>query len=243
MTGAAQGIGRVYAERLAADGYRVALADVDAGVVRTAEEIRASDADCVAFGVTADVADPRSIDNAVRTIAAEIGPPQVLVNNAALFAALPLVGWDEISLDMWDRVMAVNLRGPFLCCQAVLPAMIERGWGRIINISSTAAHVGSPGRLHYTASKAGVIGLTRALAREVGDAGITVNAVAPGGTESEGTLRAYSDERRETIKQARSIKRAQIPGDLAGTVSFLASVDADFITGQTIVVDGGHVFT
>jgi NAD(P)-dependent dehydrogenase (short-subunit alcohol dehydrogenase family) len=175
-------------------------------------------------------------------VEAALGAVSVLVNNAALFVSLPLVGWEEIDIELWDRVMGVNLRGPFVCAKRVLPGMYRGGGGRIINISSATAHMGGYRRLHYATSKAGLIGFTRALAREVGAANITVNAVAPGSTQSEGVLEQYPTAVLEAAIARRAIPRAEVPDDLVGTVLFLASDEAGFITGQTIVVDGGHVF-
>ena len=173
--------------------------------------------------------------------AERFGGVDVLVNNAAVFATVPLtrVPIERLPIEEWDLVMAVNLRGPFLCTRALAPQMRARGGGRIVNISSgTAFHGG--GWPHYVASKAGLIGLTRALARELGRDGITVNAVAPGATPTEATT---DEERRrqETTVAARALARVQTPDDIVGAVLFLASPAAAFITGQTLVVDGGRV--
>lgn len=239
VTGAGRGIGRTYARAFLDAGHPVALADV----VDDIEEVAAAEGNAGgrAMGIWIDVADERSVADAVSAIGERLGPPQVLVNNAALFANLGFVTWDEIDVTAWDRVMAVNVRGPFLCASACLPGMIGAGWGRIVNISSTTVMLGGYRRLHYATSKAAVIGFTRALAREVGDKGITVNAVAPGSTESSSVLAVYPPEIFEMATRLRSIPRSQVPEDLVGAVMFLASDAAAFITGQTIVVDGGHV--
>ncbi|MEV6900299.1 SDR family oxidoreductase [Amycolatopsis sp. NPDC051372] len=240
VTGAAGGIGLAYAHAFAKQGRLVAFCDRAERVVEVAEDAggRASGA----LGVVMDVADELSVDAAFARIEEEFGMPSVLVNNAALFVDLPFSRWQDIDVETWDRVMAVNLRGPFLCARRALPGMERRGAGRIVNISSTTAHVGGHQRLHYAASKAGVIGFTRALAREVGAFGVTVNAVAPGSTQSEGVRERYPQDMLDRAVAARAIPRAAIPDDLVGAVLFLASDAASFITGQTIVVDGGHVF-
>jgi 3-oxoacyl-[acyl-carrier protein] reductase len=169
------------------------------------------------------------------------GRIDVLVNNAAFFATIPMsrVPLEEISVEEWDRMMAVNLRGIFLCCKAVLPAMRRQGKGKIINISSGTALSGSPTRIHYVTSKAGVLGFTRTLAREVGPSGITVNAIAPGNTLSEENPTPEILQQRSARVGDRALARVQLPADLVGTLLFFASDASDFITGQTLVVDGG----
>lgn len=240
VTGGAQGIGLAYARGFAANGYPVAIGDIDERVVTKAKS--ESHAGREMLGVVMDVSDAASVDEAVRQIESTFGPVQVLVNNAALFVSLPHVGWEQIDIELWDQVMAVNLRGAFICAKRVLPGMLEAGRGRIINITSPNAIMGGYRRVHYATSKAGVIGLTRSLAREVGAKNVTVNAIAPGATQSEGVLDTYPEEVLNTGIALRAIPRAEVPEDLVGTALFLASDDAGFITGQTIVVDGGHVF-
>jgi NAD(P)-dependent dehydrogenase (short-subunit alcohol dehydrogenase family) len=240
VTGGAQGIGLAYARGFSRRGNPVAIFDIDESVMTTAE--REAAAGHPMLGVVTDVADQASVDRAVSEVESTLGPVSVLVNNAALFVSLPLAGWKDIDVDLWDQVMAVNLRGPFVCARRVLPGMYKAGAGRIINISSSTAHMGGYQRLHYVTSKAGVIGFTRALAKEVGQAGITVNAVAPGSTVSEGVLASYSPEVLSNVVSRRAIPRPEVPEDLVGVVTFLASDEAAFITGQTIIVDGGHVF-
>lgn len=238
VTGGAQGIGLAYARGFAEHGYPVAIADVDERVKEVAKQ--ESDAGRPMLGIAMDVSDPASVDSAVTDVENAFGPVAVLLNNAALFAALPHADWHEIDVELWDRVMAVNVRGPFVCAKRVLPGMYEAGTGRIINVSSPNAHMGGYRRLHYSTSKAAVIGFTRALAREVGRKNITVNAIAPGSTQSEGVLAHYPADVLNTAIAMRSIPRAQVPEDLVGTALFLASEDAGFITGQTIIVDGGQ---
>jgi 3-oxoacyl-[acyl-carrier protein] reductase len=162
------------------------------------------------------------------------------VNNAALMSALARRSWFDIPVEEWDRVMAVNLRGMFLCCRAVYPTMRERGYGKIVNISSSRIWEGSPNRLHYTTSKAGVVGFTRALAREVGEFGITVNAITPGFTLSETQIQSSAaDYLKDRSYAEQAIKRAQMPDDLVGAVMFFSAAASDFISGQTLNVDGG----
>jgi NAD(P)-dependent dehydrogenase (short-subunit alcohol dehydrogenase family) len=238
VTGSKRGIGLECARRFAAGGDRVVLADVDPDVVDTAAREFGDDA----LGVVMDVSDESSVAAAVAEIKAALGPVGVLVNNASLFATVPFQRWDETDLDLWDRIMAVNLRGPFVCARQVLPDMIADGWGRIVNIGSSSSIVGMPLRLHYTASKGGVVALTRSLARAVGDQGVTVNCVAPGATRSESVLENYPPEMLDKLMTGRSITRPEVPADVVGAVVFMASEQAGFITGQTIVVDGGATF-
>ena len=161
------------------------------------------------------------------------------MNNAAVYGTLRRRPLLEISVEEWDRVMAVNLRGLFLCARAVVPAMKAQGGGKIINISSSTFFKGVPDFIHYTTSKGGVVGFTRSLARELGDFGIRVNAIAPGFTLSGDNEQNISEERKRANVQTRMLKRAQVPEDLVGTFIYLASDDSGFVTGQTILVDGG----
>jgi 3-oxoacyl-[acyl-carrier protein] reductase len=166
----------------------------------------------------------------------------VLVNNASLMSVLARRSWTEIDVEEWDRVMAVNLRGIFLCCRAVYPQMREQGGGKIINIASSRVWEGTPNRLHYTTSKAGVVGLTRALAREVGDDNIAVNAISPGFTMSETQVASSSNQHianRTALNKC--FNRAQVPDDLVGCVMFLLSDASNYVTGQTFNIDGGHM--
>jgi NAD(P)-dependent dehydrogenase (short-subunit alcohol dehydrogenase family) len=240
ITGGGQGIGLECARKFFADGDRVVLGDINPSVTEVArDEFGESDR---SMGVVMDVSDEDSVSRAVAEIRDALGSVDVLVNNASLFADVPFQRWDEVDLDLWDRIMAVNLRGPFVCARQVLPGMIEKKWGRIVNIGSSSSIVGMPLRLHYTASKGGVVSLTRSLARAVGNDGVTVNCVAPGATRSDAVLRNYSPEMLERLMEGRSIVRPELPADVAGGVVFLASESAGFITGQTLVVDGGAAF-
>jgi len=238
ITGGGKGIGKVYAEEFAKAGARVAAADID---VAAAESVGASltKANLQAFGLGVDISDEASVKAAVAAVLGRYGSIDVLINNASLMSTLPRRSFMEIPIEEWDRVMAVNLRGMFLCCRAVFPAMKAQKRGKIVNISSSRVWEGTPNRLHYTTSKAGVIGFTRALAREVGEFGITVNAVTPGMTQSETQVASSSGNYLATRIAGRAIERVQLPADLVGAVMFLSSPASDFMTGQTINVDGG----
>ena len=238
VTGGGKGIGKVYAQEFARAGARVVAADIDgAAATAVAQAIVAQGHD--AIGLASDVSDPDSTKAMAEAAVARFGGIDVLINNASLMSVLPRRSWLEIPDDEWDRVMAVNLRGLFLCCRAVFPAMRERGRGKIVNISSSRVWEGNPNRLHYTTSKAGVIGFTRALAREVGEFGITVNAVTPGLTLSDTQVASSSGNYLAVTAAGRAIARPQVPDDLVGAVMFLSCAASDFMTGQTINVDGG----
>jgi len=238
ITGGGKGLGKVYAEEFAKAGAYVTAADID---VKAAEAVAASlhGSDLSALGLGVDVADEDSTKAMAKAALDRFGAIDVLINNASLMSVLPRRSWLEIPVDEWDRVMAVNLRGMFLCCRAVFPAMQAQKRGKIVNISSSRVWEGAPNRLHYTTSKAGVIGLTRALAREVGEFGITVNALTPGMTQSETQVASSSGNYLATRVAGRAIERVQVPADLVGAVMFLSSAASDFMTGQTINVDGG----
>jgi len=240
VTGGAVGIGKVYCERLVEAGARVVIADIapEAGEVLARRLANAGDV----VSHATDIADPASVERMVEATLARFGRIDGLVNNASLMSALPRRSWLEIPIEEWDRVMAVNLRGLFLCCRAAVPAMRRLGKGRIVTIASTRVFEGTPNRLHYTTSKAGVVGFTRALARELGPENITVNCVAPGRTLSETQLAtspaAYLQDGAD---ETRALARPQLPDDLVGAVMFLLSDASAFMTGQTLVVDGGKI--
>jgi 3-oxoacyl-[acyl-carrier protein] reductase len=240
VTGGGIGIGKVYVQAFANQGSKVVAADINyEGAKRVAEELNSDVVKVIALQV--DISNNDSVSRMVKETVKTFGGIDVLVNNAALMTALPRRNWHEIPVSEWDKVMEVNTRGTFLCCLAVFPHMKQRGKGKIINISSNRIYEGTPFRLHYTTSKAAIIGFTRALAREVGEYNICVNAITPGLTASETELATVKPEHFEAYSQRRCFKRVEVPQDLVGTVLFLASSASDFITGQTINVDGGYM--
>jgi 3-oxoacyl-[acyl-carrier protein] reductase len=219
---------------LAGEGAKIVVADIQEG---PAKEV-AREVDGIAVRV--DVTSPGETENMARKAVEAFGRIDILVNNAGLYSSIQKKPFFEIAPEEWDRVMAVNVKGVFLCARAVHPAMKRERKGKIINISSGTVLGGTPMFLHYVTSKAGVIGLTRALAREVGADNINVNAITPGLTiADENQKKMLSEEYLAPRRQARALKRDQYPEDLIGTVLFLASSDSDFLTGQTINVDGG----
>lgn len=238
VTGAARGLGRAYALSLAAEGAKIAVADILEGK-ETVDAITAQGGS--AFYIKTDVTSEASTQEMADKVVERFGSIDILVNNAAIFANLVKKPFWEISASEWDAVMAVNLKGPFLCAKAVFPQMKKQGKGKIINVSSGTFYKGLPLFLHYVVSKGGNVALTRSMAREVGDAGICVNTIAPGYTETEFLKENPQDTPDVTrmVIGSRCIKRAEQPDDLTGTVIFLASDASNFITGQTIVVDGG----
>jgi len=235
VTGAANGLGRTYARALAAEGALLSLCDV-ADASSLVAELRASGAQAIA--TICDVSDPAMIANAVRATEEAFGAIHVLVNNAALMGP-PAKPLDEITTAEWDRLMAVNARGPFEFVKAVLPIMRRQGCGKIINISSGMVFKGSPYLLHYVASKGAIVAMTRAMARELGTDGIGVNCIAPGLVPTEGAKAVAQSAVQQMAIDTRSIKREQTPEDLVGALLFFASAESDFVTGQTVVVDGG----
>ena len=238
VTGGAKGIGRAYSLGVAAEGARVVVADI-ADPVPVVKDIEARGGQALAVGC--DVSKEEDAQRLATKALDRWGRVDVLVNNAAIYGVLKRRPLMEIPVEEWDRVMAVNLRGLFLCARAVFPAMKAQGKGKIINISSSTFFKGVPNYIHYTTSKGGVVGFTRSLARELGEYGIRVNAIAPGFTLSGENEKNMPEEQKEANIRMRMLKRAQVPEDLVGTVVFLASDDSDFITGQTIAVDGGSI--
>ena len=238
VTGGAKGIGRAYCLGAAAEGARVVVADV-ADLKPAVKEVEACGAQ--ALGVECDVSREADTQRLATETLARFGRIDVLVNNAALYGTLKRRPFIDIPVDEWDRVMSVNLRGLFLCTRAVFPAMKAQGKGNIINIGSSTFFKGVPHCIHYTTSKGGVVGFTRSLARELGEFGVRVNAIAPGFTLSGDNEENISEQGKQAKVQARMLRRAQVPMDLVGTLVFLASDESDFITGQTIAVDGGGV--
>ena len=238
VTGGAMGIGKAIALRLAQDGAAVVVADIERFDRAAAEIAKATGAKTL--GLEVDVSQEVGVSRMVSATVETLGRIDILVNNAALFSALELRPFEEIPIEEFRRVMEVNILGVWLCCRACVPHMRKGGYGRIVNLASGAPLKGVPHFLHYISSKGAVIAMTRGLAREVGKNGITVNSLAPGFTLSENVAKHEVHVRQgEMTKLTRAIQRDEKPEDLVGTVSFLASEDAAFITGQTLVVDGG----
>jgi 3-oxoacyl-[acyl-carrier protein] reductase len=240
VTGGAAGIGRQLALGLAAEGAKIVVADVnEKAAEQLVQSLRDDGKEALAVGT--DVSSAADVERMVRETVAHYDRIDILVNNAAIYqrvraAKVPV--W-EMSPEEWNRVLAVNLTGVFLCCRTVLPLMVARGGGKIVNIGSAHALAGTKNFAHYVASKGGVMSLTKALAREVGRYNITVNCLAPGSILSEDSEEPEVLKFRGAAVAARAIKRIGYPQDLVGAAVFLVSSDSDFVTGQTLVVDGG----
>jgi NAD(P)-dependent dehydrogenase (short-subunit alcohol dehydrogenase family) len=237
VTGGARGIGRAIAEGLAAEGARLVIADL-AGADEAAASFSGG------LGLTVDVAAEEEVERMAAETVERCGRVDVLVNNAGLYASLPMRPFEEISVEEWRRVMDVNVLSMFLCCRSIVPRMREHGGGKIVNISSGTPFRGVPFLLHYVTSKGAIVAFTRALAKEVGAAGVLVNCVAPGFTMSEG-VKAHPEvieKLRDVSIAARTLQRDELPEDVVGAVVFLCGPGSDFITGQTMVIDGGQYF-
>jgi NAD(P)-dependent dehydrogenase (short-subunit alcohol dehydrogenase family) len=237
VTGASQGIGRSIAEGLAADGARIVVADL-----KGAEEAAASFPDGV--GLTVDVSSEADVDRMAAETVERCGGIDILVNNAGLYASLAMRPFEQIPVDEWRQVMDVNVMSMFLTCRAVVPRMRERGGGRIVNISSGTPFRGVPFLLHYVTSKGAIVALTRALAKELGGDEVLVNCVAPGFTMSAGVEEnpEVVEQLRDVSVSSRTLRRDQVPEDVVGAVVFLCGPGSTFVTGQTMVIDGGQYF-
>ncbi len=244
VTGGGHGIGKAYCFGFGRSGSRVVVADIDRPAAEqvTAQITKETGSEVLATHV--DVADEKSTKDMVAAALERFARIDVLINNAAIFATVPMNRGriETITSDEWDKLMAVNLKGLFFCCRAVLPTMRAQKSGKIINIASGTVFNGSPGRIHYVTAKAGTIGFSRTLAREVGDDNIQVNVLAPGNTLSEENPTEEMIRFRQSSIGGRALQRVQVPQDVVGAMLFLASPLSDFITGQTINVDGGISF-
>jgi NAD(P)-dependent dehydrogenase (short-subunit alcohol dehydrogenase family) len=241
LTGGAKGIGRHYAQRLAAEGARLMIADIADGKDVAADIARTHGANSVASAVT-DVSDEGAVKALVAQTMERFGKIDILVNNAALFAPLAEQKFTDIDIALWDRVMAINIRGVFLMAKHVAPHMIAQKYGKIINISSGTVARGIPMFAHYVTSKGAVTAFTRSISRELGEHNICVNNLAPGFTLSDSVINenpGHLEHSRQPSLVRRALKRDEYPEDLLGALVFLASAESDFVTGQTIAVDGG----
>lgn len=237
VTGAAQGIGVEYAKGLSSMGMRVAIADINVEKAQTvADEIISRGGQAMAVGV--DISQKESTLAMADQVRSAFGAPiQVLINNAAIYHSMRMDPMMKVDIDYWRKVMSVNVDGALLCIQAVAPQMIEAGWGRIINQSSSAAYLGMGG--HYAVSKLALIAMTQGFARELGGYGITVNGIAPGTIYTEATELTVSEARKEELLKIQAVPKKGEPSDLVGMIKFLCSDEAGFITGQTHLIDGG----
>lgn len=239
VTGGAKGIGRAYVMGLAERGYRLVVADLaDTSDAVAEAEARGAEA----LGVETDVSDEVATTFMAEAALERFGRIDGLINNAGYFSEIHKTPFDQLTVSEWDKAFAVNVRGTWLCCKAVAPAMKEQGSGRIINTSSMTVPTGIPHFLHYVSSKSAIVGLTRALARELGDYGIAVNTVSPDYIPHDEAYAGRQPEMAEVIRSQRCFQRDQTPEDMVGAVAFLLSPDSAFITGQNLHVNGGRSF-
>lgn len=238
VTGGGQGIGRAFARNFALAGAVTVIAELNIEKARAVVgEIEAEGGQALA--VETDVGNPESLHRMASAVAEKFGRIDVLINNAGIFSTLKMRPFEEIPAEEWNRVLEVNISGVFHACRAVAPFMRKAGRGRIINMGSAAVTLGRPNYLHYTTSKSALVGMTRSLARELGDDGITVNTIMPGAIATEIPRETVTPEQRERLTALQCIRRPGKPEDLAGTAMFLASDAAAFVTGQALTVDGG----
>ena len=244
VTGGGKGLGAVYSRALADEGATVILTDI-ADATPVADEIRSQHGDSRAHVINADVSNESQVMSLIEESLAISGKIDIVVNNAAVFSTLPPAAVTEIDVELWDAVMAVNVRGSFLMAKHVAPHMMKRKYGKFINIASGVAYKGMPNMLHYSASKGAVVTMTRSLARELGAYNICVNTLAPGLIMSDSIAAnvEHIDDFRAPVIASRSIKRDGLPQDLVGALVFLASAESDFMTGQTVAIDGGSINT
>jgi 3-oxoacyl-[acyl-carrier protein] reductase len=236
VTGAAKGIGESIAEEIAAEGANVALVDIDFEKASTVAR-RVSARGLKALAYAADVSDEQQVNNTISKIDTEFGSIDILVNNAGMY---PRYKFEEITVEQWDRTQAVNVRSAFLCSRAALPVFKRKGGGKIINLSSVTFWVGAPRDLvHYISSKGAIIGFTRSLAKDLGDLNVQVNAITPGAVETEEEKKVATPEQVAAVYALQAVRRRVQPRDIARAAVFLASRDADLITGQTLNIDGG----
>ena len=229
VTGAAQGIGKAIADKLADEGATVVVADLKGDAAEQAAPEGGAGLEC-------DVSSPDDVKRCVAETLSRFGKLDVLVNNAAI---VPFTAWDDVTFEEWRRIMSTNLDGVYLTCREAYDPMREAGYGRIVNIASNVVLAGTPNLAHYVAAKGGVVAFTRALAREIGKHGITVNAVAPGLTETEGVLASPHAEAFEFVQMLQCLPRRGVAADIAPSVAFLASEEAGWVTGQLLVADAG----
>jgi len=242
ITGGGQGIGKVFAKSFAEAGAIPVIAEMnEENGEKVAAEIRATGRKAMA--IRTDVSDENSVAAMARTVEAEYGRIDGLINNAGIFSNIKMMPFDQIPNDVWRKIIDVNLTGCFLTAKAVVGAMRRQGFGRIVNISSGAVTLGRPNYMHYTSSKAGLIGMTRSMARELGKDGITVNAILPGATFTEIPRETITEAGKAALIANQCIPRAQVPDDLVGAALFFSAAASGFVTGQCLTVDGGATHT